>query len=257
MNLNKTFLAVVVAGTIVSGCSSSNNMPANDPETPMNPEVPETPENNGIENEDPVTPDPGMLIPSAEAGSDTDRLLKGINRQVAFTILDLNARLSEGSDLSDQQNECLGSYDPAAGQQLLAINCAQSLATGNVPIFVEQASYYDTPDCHAAIFNGDVSNCFLQSARISIGPEFRSSETPTDGTVNGPNGAQLIAAGVEIFYAINSTNLRVENAAMPLTGTFQCDINLLNNGTTASTTGQSCTSTINLAANRFDALLPE
>jgi hypothetical protein len=102
VNLNKTFLAVVVAGTIVSGCSSSNNMPANDPETPMNPEVPETPENNGIENEDPVTPDPGMLIPSAEAGSDTDRLLKGINRQVAFTILDLNARLSEGSDLSDQ-----------------------------------------------------------------------------------------------------------------------------------------------------------
>lgn len=257
MNLNKTFLAVVAVGTIISGCSSSSNMPLNDPETPMNPETPEVPENNGIENEDPLTPELTILIPMAEAGSDTDRLLKGINRQVAFTILDLNARLSEGSELSEQQNECLGSYDPALGQQLLAINCAQSLATGDVPIFVEQASYYDTPECNAAVFNGDVSNCFLQSARISIGPEFRTSEPSTDTTVNGPNGAQLIAAGVEIFYAINSTNLRIENAENPLTGAFQCDIDLSNNGTNASPTGQSCTSTINLAANRFDALLPE
>jgi hypothetical protein len=239
VNLNKTSLAVIALSTLISGCGSSN-----------------TPEPPTDLVDDPGTPN-SMLTPTPETGSDTERLLKGINRQVARTILDLNARLRDGIALTDQQEICLGSYDPAAGQQLLMIDCADPLTTGDVPIRVELAGYYDTPECNAAIFNGEVSDCFVQTARLSIPVQWIIPERPAGTPDSVPNRPQPLA-GIEVFYAINnSTNLRIasnEDEEM-LTGRFLCDINLLNNQT--SSTNQSCTSTINLAANHFDDLLPE
>lgn len=227
--------------TLISACSSSGTA---EPPTEL--------------VDDPGSAD-SILTPRPEAGSDTDRLLKGINRQIANTILDLNARLRDGISLTEQQETCLGSYDPAAGQQLLMINCTESLATGTAPIFVEQAGYYDTPACHAAIFNGDVDDCFLQFARLSIPMQWFTPERPAGTPDNVPIRPQPLA-GVDIFYAINgSTNLRIANNVDDeiLTGQFLCDINLLNNETSTSATSQSCASTINLAANHFDDLLPE
>jgi hypothetical protein len=239
MNLNKTSLAVIALCTLVSGCSSSD-----------------TPEPPNDMLGDPGTPN-SMLNPTPEAGSDSERLLRGINRQVARTILDLNKRLGDGIPLTDQQESCLGSYDPAAGQQLLMIDCADPLATGDVPIFVEQASYYDTPECNAAIFNGEISDCFLKTARLSIPLRWITPERPAGTPDSAPNRPQPLA-GIEVFYAINnSTNLRIASneADEVLTGRFLCDINLLNNQTTS--TNQTCAGTINLAANNFDDLLPE
>ncbi|MFT5894210.1 MAG: hypothetical protein ACI8VW_001077 [bacterium] len=246
VNLNKTSLAVIALCTLISGCSSSDA-----------PEPPTDPVNDGIGNEDPVTPDSAILTPTAEAGSDTERLFKGINRQIARTILDLNASLRGGINLTAEQDTCLGSYDPAAGQQLLAINCIDPLTTGGVLIYVEQASYYDTAECHAAIFNGEIGDCFLKSAHLSIPVQWFTPERPADSPANAPNRPQPLA-GIEVFYAINnSTNLRIESNEDEevLTGRFQCDINLLTNETSA--TNQSCASTINLAANHFDTLLPD
>jgi hypothetical protein len=204
-----------------------------------------------------VIPDePNILIPGAAAGSEMDRLIKGINRQIARSILDLNTRLSEGSELTEQQDACLGTYDPAAGQQLLAIDCANALATGDVPIYVERASYYDTAQCHAAIFNGSANGCQLQTARISIPTQWIIPERPADSPSTAPNRPQPIA-GVEIYYAINNSNIGITSNEEALTGIFQCNFNLLGSGSSFPLINETCDSSITLAANRFDDLLPE
>lgn len=255
MKLFKTSLPVIAMLAFMTGCSSSTNQPAENPETPVDSEIPAGPEIPGVGSDDPLTPT--TLVPVAEAGSDTDRLIKGINRQVAATILDLNARLRDGNSLTEQQNNCLGSYDPALGEQLLMINCELALATSDIPIFVEEAGYYDTPECHTALFNGDTSNCVLQSARMSIRTQWITLELPADTPVSVPNRPQPIA-GVEIYYALNnSTNLRIESNESALTGFFQCDIDLVNGSATATVASQPCAATIALAAERFDTLLPE
>lgn len=206
------------------------------------------------DNDGTTTQNPSAIVPDPEAGSDTDRLLKGINRQVSITLLELNALLGSGSNLTQKQTACLGSFDPALGEPLLKINCAEPLNTGDVQIFLQQATYYDTPECRNAIFNARTGDCLLENARLSIPAQFAPQESGNDG----PIGARLIAAGLEISYAVDgSTAVRIENAEPPLTGLFQCDINLLNNNTTAPANSQPCTTTINMAANRFDTLLPE
>ena len=257
MNLNKTSLTAIAMAALISGCSSSSNPPANEPEPTPDPEMPAEPENPGFGDDDPQTPTTTMLMPVAEAGSDTDQLLKGINRQVAATLLNLNARLRDGVGLSDQQNNCLGSFDPAVGQQLLMINCELPLATAEVPIFVEQAAYYDTPECHASLFNGNVSDCVLQAARLSIPTQWITPERPVDTPATVPNRPQPIA-GVEIYYALNdSTHLRLESNQSALTGFFQCDIDLISTNGSAPALSQPCATTIALAAERFNTLLPE
>lgn len=256
MSLLKRSLVVIGLCTLITGCSSSDDPTDSDRDLPLSSDQPENQDNNGIENEDSPTQNTSILTPSFEAGGDTDRLLNGIDRQVARTLLDLNARLRDGIELTNQQNICLGTYDPAVGQQLLAITCEQALATGDIPVYVHQAAFYDTADCQAAIFNGATSDCVLQTARISIRTEFITPERPADSPDNVPNRPQPVA-GAELYYAINSTNLRLENTEAALTGTFLCDINLATNETSAPASSQSCASTIDYVANRFDALLTE
>ena len=251
MTINRTHSALLTCCILASACSSSNELPVlgNDTLEEMG--------NIEILSQDPITSDAAMLIPNFPAGSDTERLLIGINQQVASTLLALNASLSEGTDLTEQQDECLASYDPAAGQQLLEIICMQPLATGDVPIYVEQASYYDTDECNAALFNGNTDGCLLESARLSIPTQWVIPESATDSSTTTPARPQPIA-GVEVFYALNNTEyLRLESTEAALTGVFRCDINLRSNESTATEFVQSCASTIELAANRFDTLLAE
>ena len=271
MKLKTYSLTAIAICLVISGCSSSTSMQV-ESDAPMSPEIPTEPteptaptaptaptEPNipNLSPEDPLTQGSAPLVPVAQAGSDTDRLFKGINRQVASTLLDLNARMRDGISLTDQQENCLGSFDPALGEQLLTINCEQPLTSADVSIYVEQASYYDTADCHAALFDGNTNDCILQSARLSIPTQWVVIERAPDDPGTVPNRPQPIA-GVEIFYALNgSTNLRIENNEEAFTGTFQCDIDLVSGEANAPTTSQSCPTSITLAADRFDTLLPE
>ncbi len=198
------------------------------------------------QSEDPTT-NPDILIPTVEAGSDTDRLLKGIDRQISSTLIDLNTRLRQGETLSDQQETCLGAFDPAVGEQLLAINCEQPLATGDSIIRVDSAAYYNTDTCQTGLAANDTTNCILQSARITV---------PTEWVIGEESPLPQPIAGMEIYYAIDSTNLRIENSDEALTGLFRCDLDLASAQSTASLTGQSCATIITTAADRFDALIP-
>jgi len=201
-------------------------------------------------------PDLDMLIPVVSEGGDLDRLVRGVTRQVSRTLLDLNAMLTSGAELSEQQDICLGSYDPAFGEQLLAVDCARALATGDIALYVESASFYDTSDCNSDIFDGSTDSCVLQTARVTIPTTWIVPELPADS----PPGTRLRPVpigGMEIYYAVDNTDLRIENNEAALTGVFRCDLDLSDQQATTVIPGQSCADIIKKTADRLDELLPE
>jgi len=201
-----------------------------------------------IDNPDPgpgESQDPDILVPSVIEGSDLERLITGISQQASRTILDLAQRLSEGT-LTEQQNDCLGPYDPAQGETLLSISCNRALATGDVALYVGEAAFYDTDACNASVFDGSTADCQLQKASITV---------RTEWIFPGPSQPPQPIAGMEIYYAIDNTILRIENTADMLTGAFRCDIELSNGQANAALTGQSCEDIISNAADRIEALL--
>lgn len=217
--------------------------PDQNPDDILNPDVDPAPAPDPTGSDDPV-----ILIPNVTQGSDLDRLIGGISNQASRTILDLAQRLSEGTDLTEQQNDCLGTYDPAMGEVLLSVSCKPALPTGDVALYVGEAAFYDTESCNASIFEGNTSDCQLQRASITIRTDFMPPVPPQ-------RRPQLLFAGMEIYYAIDNTTLRLENTADMLTGAFRCDIELNNGQTSSAATNQSCDDIIKRAADRIETLL--
>ncbi len=251
-----TISGLKLAGTLAllllaAGCSSSNSpSDTTDTSTPDNDAPADDPAETPPQDEDSSPQEDGILNPSPASGSDSERLLNGIQRQVSSTLIDLNTKLRQGETLSQQEENCLGAFDPAFGEQLLAINCEQSLVTSPSIIRVERASYYNTAACQAGLSANNAEDCILQSAILSIPTEWVTPDTG-DGTSPLPQPI----AGMEIFYAIDNTTLRIESSSAALTGIFRCDLELTTLSA-ASSVGQSCSNIISTTADRFDALIP-
>ncbi|MFK8076386.1 MAG: hypothetical protein AB8B84_07350 [Granulosicoccus sp.] len=244
LKLASTLALVLLA----AGCSSSNS--------PLDTSVPEgdapadDPTETPPQDEDPNPQEDGVLNPEPASGSDSERLLKGIQRQVASTLIELNTKLRQGETLSQQEENCLGAFDPAVGEQLLAINCEQSLVTSPSIIRVERASYYNTAACQTGLSTNNSDDCILQSAILSIPTQWI---TPDAGI--GASALPQPIAGMEIFYTIDNTMLRIESSSAALTGLFQCDLELTTLSVISSV-GQSCSNIISTTADRLDALIP-
>lgn len=253
---NLAVTKIKLAGTLAllllaAGCSSSSSTPeTTDTSTPDSDAPADDPAVTPPQNEDPSSLDDGLLNPVAVSGSDSERLLNGIKRQVASTLIELNTKLSQGETLSQQEENCLGAFDPAFGEQLLTINCEQSLVTSPSIIRVENASYYNTAACQAGLAAGNADDCIIQSAKLSIPTEWI---TPDAG--DGATPLPQPIAGMEIFYAIDNTTLRIESSSAALTGVFSCDLELTTLSVQSSF-GQSCNNIIAATADRFDSLIP-
>ena len=220
-----------------------------EPITPTEPDAPSEP-TTPLDPEDPI-----VLVPPVDANSALGRLLDGIHRQVEATLLDLNQRLSSGILLTDQQNQCLGSFDPGVGESLTMINCEQPLATDDIAIFVERASFFNTSACQEDLFNGRGNNCTVMQARITLPTTFEVTEDNEGGDIFVPQRPQPVA-GAEIFFAIEGTQLRVENNPSSLTGVFRCDYDLETGLADGNSPISSCDEIISSIADRFDTLRP-
>ena len=281
-------IALALMMMLASACSSSSsNDPAApatnpiddvlvEPETPAIPSEPEAPTDPNTPTEpeapaEPITPsepeapsepttplepeDPTVLVPPVDANSALGRLLDGIHRQVEATLVDLNKRLSSGILLTDQQNQCLGSFDPGVGESVSMIKCEMPLASDDIAIFVERVSFFNTSACQEDLFNGSGNSCVVMQARITLPTTFEITDNNDGGDIFVPQRPQPVA-GAEIFFAIEGTQLRVENNPSPLTGFFRCDYDLetgLADGTSPIT---NCDEIVSSIADRFDALRP-
>jgi len=257
-------LVMFLALAIISACSSSSNGDPVENDNPLsiveNPvddvpgqpgpapdPAPATPSEPSIPAEPSEPSEPSILIPPADNDSSLAQLLDGIHQQVGITLVDLNQRLNSGIMLTEQQNQCVGSFDPAIGESLTMISCDQPLATNDIAIYVESASFYASSVCQAGLLNGTGTDCVVRQARITVPTTF----TLPDNT-SVPQRPQPIT-GAEIFYAIDGTLLRVENNPSMLTGVFRCDYNLETAQAVTNNTAANCDAIISGIAARLNA----
>ena len=135
------------------------------------------------------------------------------------------------------------------------IDCEQSLATDDVAIFVERASFFNTSACQADLFNGTGNSCIVMQARITVPTLFEITDNNDDSDIFVPQRPQPVA-GAEIFYAIEDTQLSVENNPSPLTGFFRCDFDLESGLPSGTNPTANCIDIISSIADRFDTLRP-
>lgn len=163
----------------------------------------------------------GVFRPAFADGSDEARLFDALNEIVAETILTLDELMTSGTTLSDQQNTCLGAFDPAFGQRLLAIDCdpERPLASNIRPVYVGAASLHETDVCLRALSESRVDDCVVRAAEVFVFTQFGSATFPQ-------RPSPLSGTGVEIRYAIDGQTLTLENDDDALNGRFRCEFDL-------------------------------
>ena len=154
---------------------------------------------------------------------------------VSQSLLALNQSLSSGELLSPQQEDCLGSFDPALGQPLLAINCEQPLAISNVPIYAKIAAFNNTTECIADIQNNTASNCSVAIAELTV-----NTLWTTPPTEPGQPERPQPEAGAFIQYNIEQHRLAIENLPAALTGVFRCEYDLISGVPTTNNAVANC-----------------
>lgn len=171
-----------------------------------------------------------------------------INALVGRSLLTLNQQLSQGELLSAQEELCLGSYDPAIGEPLLAINCERPLSVGNVPIFATTAAFENTGNCIASLQNNNVENCLVSVADLTVNTLWVIPPTDT-GQPERPRPTP----GASIQYNIEQGVLSLDNLPAALAGVFHCEYSLNSGSAEGSSAGSNCESHL----SRINALIDD
>ena len=137
------------------------------------------------------------------------------------TLQGLNQSIGQGELLTEQQEQCIGSYDPAFGEPLLAVDCDKPLATGDIPIYTTSASFNDTSECRASVLDMSVApadvNCTLEQAEFIVHTKWL--EVVPEGQVGRPQPT----IGATVTFNANENRLSIENLEQRLSGTFFCE----------------------------------
>ncbi|MFK7996594.1 MAG: hypothetical protein AB8B87_20830 [Granulosicoccus sp.] len=198
---------------------------------------------------DPVDQPTGILDPPVIRDGDLDRLIKSLTGLTSMTLLDLNARISQGQPLSDRENLCLGAYEEGLGEPLTAIDCGdEQLAVADARVKISVAAFYATPECLESLFNGVSDACVLREISMSVSPKFTPSAS----------GAPALGyPGAELDYAIDDTALKINNDDDALKGVFNCEIELENVAVTSENGADNCDNTVRLLANEMESIVGE
>ena len=109
--------------------------------------------------------------PAFPGRPDVARLHRAMTLVLGNTLLDLNRRLGEGSGLTDQQENCLGAFEPGFGPTLgeppLAIDCDRALATEPFAVYVTRAAFSRTDACLAGLAAGRATDCVLVAGEMN------------------------------------------------------------------------------------------
>ena len=165
--------------------------------------------------------------------------------QVGVTLLDLNQRISQGEELSEQEQICLGSYEEGFGEPLLSIRCDRPLATGDVPLRVGEAAFFDTAACRESIFNRSSDACVMQTLTLSV---------PVDWFVPESGRPSVVFEGAELAYTNEGNLLQIQNAESAVSGRFECTVNLETGAANSSIANRDCDSIVVLVTEEIARL---
>ncbi len=166
---------------------------------------------------------------------------------VRSALVDMNQKLQSGELLSDAENQCLGSYDPAIGEAATRLDCGEGrLALINTaqPIYLYEGTLAASSECNAGLLGLDASNCYLVSANVMV---------PVEWTTPNVGLPQPYPSGSADF---NTDESHLNLASLPSapTSQYQCTISL-SDGTITQANGAGCDSPLTDLTARLQAWL--
>ena len=207
-------------------------------------------ENSGSDNEQALPP---MQVPITAESSPVGLLLDEIRLAVGDPLLALNARLSGGEFLDTDENNCLGTFDPATGQQLTQLNCAAnetSLSVYASDLQLISGQFSDSADCQSAISEGNVNACRLESASMLLPIVWIPAANPAPSQI----GTVFPLQGAGFEYNLSADGILVIQNMSALFQPFHCEINIDSGSliTTDATVGNCRSEVSRLTGRLFD-----
>lgn len=192
-------------------------------------------------------PEEAPTVPSFPGRPELGRLYAAVTRVVGATLLDLNAGLREGRDLTDQQQRCLGAFDPAFGEPLLAVDCERALATEPYALYVGLGAFAPTEACRASLASETTDDCVLVAADVLARTDFVPQPPPA---LPRPDPG----SGVVMRFSIDDGVFEVRrDPDAPLPG-FRCGYDIVSAAALTTNLGD-CDATLRDVAAHVDSLI--
>jgi len=174
-----------------------------------------------------------------------------LERVVEIAIVDLNRKLQSGESFSDIETGCLGAFDPAVGEALLAATCGDrplALGQASPALQLTEGALAGTDECHQGLLALDGNACRLTRANLLIPIDW---VTATDGSLPTPLPSGTIA------FNITDGVMDIENLPDPVTGIFQCSFDLANGGVSSAIGSGGCQDSLMRLETRLQDWLGE
>ena len=113
-------------------------------------------------------------------------LLEEVRLAGADPVNTINSNLASGVTLTQAQNDCLGTFDPAVGEQLTQIDCAPfdtSVSVFDTELQAIAVSLAPSSECEASLLTGQTDNCMLSSADLLLPIIWIPIENPSPGQI--------------------------------------------------------------------------
>lgn len=165
-----------------------------------------------------------------------DPLVTALRRVVSISLLGLNQQISQGELLTEQQENCVGSYDPALGEQLISINCDSALNVAESPIYLFEAGFNNTADCQASLSAGNSDSCVLSVTNVRINTTWFTPEA-----AEGQRPRPQPKPGGDVSFNLADGSLQLQSLPQPVSGVFDCQFDVVSGGLIDGSTNSGCT----------------
>jgi len=221
--------------------------PAIDPDDP---EVDTSPDPDDMAGTpiDEAPDEDAVAAPAFPGRPNAASLYAGLTRIVGATLLDLDARLSGGMELTDQQLECLGDHDAALGESALAIDCGQPLAIESLAVSIERGAFAPTDTCLASVAGGTIDGCVLTLADARVPIVFVARPAPER------NAEPVAGSGFLVGYDVDLGVFEISREPEAPIADYRCGIDVAT-GTTLPTNRGDCDGAFRDAALHVESLL--
>ena len=185
---------------------------------------------------------------------DVVRLHRAMTLALGNTLIDLNRRLGEGSGLTDQQEDCLGAFEPGFGPTLgeppLAIDCERALATEPfVAVYVERAAFARSAACLAGLAAAGAADCVLVVGEMNARTRF--AQAPSDRRPLPVEGS-----GIVLRHEIDAGVFEIADDDDTIGPDFRCAYDIAT-GSRLPTSRGDCERLTRAAADFMDLLVLE